>query len=160
MKPIAFAALLLLASPATAYETVTLYSKGAWSTIVEMYDTGEMACAMTTVQRGGRLDLTHYRSRGGLEIYLNFDGVQGGAYVVDLELEVDDWGPWNLYKARGQGSAIFFELPDEDASSRLVAEIALGKMLYLYDGPEIYHHWSLSGSAAALNALIDCVRKL
>jgi hypothetical protein len=77
--------------------------------------------------------------------------------TADLQLQIDRRAPWSLTAADLYKNSVLFNLPDSDAGVRLLVELAQGSRLYLRssDGADV-QNYSLSGSRASMDALIEC----
>ena len=76
-------------------------------------------------------------------------------------MQVDRRSPWSLTNAELYQNSVLFNLPGDDASTNFLMEVVGGRSLHLgsKDGSHV-QSYSLAGSAASINALIECVNVL
>jgi hypothetical protein len=81
----------------------------------------------------------------------------GEGDTADLEVQIDRRAPWNLTGAELYQNSVLFYLPDSKAGVDFIVEVARGNRLYLRsdDGSDV-QNYSLAGSRASIDALIDC----
>ena len=82
----------------------------------------------------------------------------GEGDTADLEVEVDRRGEWNLTNAELYLQSVLFDIPDSGDGVDFLTEVMRGNSMYLRndDGEDVVSY-SLSGSSASIQALIDCV---
>lgn len=84
---------------------------------------------------------------------------EGGA--ADLQVQVDRRAPWSLTNAELYQNSVLFNLPGDDAATRFLMEVVEGRTLHLgNDSGSHVQSYSLAGSSASINALIECVKVL
>jgi hypothetical protein len=77
--------------------------------------------------------------------------------TANLEVQIDRRSPWNLSNAELYQNSVLFNLPDSQGGINFILEVARGTRLYLRsdDGSDV-QNYSLAGSRASIDALIEC----
>lgn len=85
----------------------------------------------------------------------------GEGQTADLQVQIDNYGVWNLTNAELHLQSVFFNIPDSNDGVGFMNEVMQGNALYLAneDGDQV-GSYSLAGSRAAVGALIECVGAL
>ena len=95
---------------------------------------------------------------------LNFSSPRGGwgeGDTADLQVQTGRRSPWNLTGAELYKNSILFDLPDSNQGVNFLVEVAQGSRLYLRTAQgEGVKDYSLAGSQASMNALIECADAL
>lgn len=77
--------------------------------------------------------------------------------TANLQVKVGRRSPWNLTGADLYKQSILFNLPDSDQGVNFLLEVAQGDRLYLRtEQGEPVVDYSLAGSSASIQALIEC----
>lgn len=157
-KPFFLSLLTILSTPAAAQEAFLLFSKGHWKVEYQTRSYAPPLC-VASVSDGVDVYFSIDVSLDNIEAWYitnanNFgpNGVSG-----DVILRIDNNQSW-VTPAYGQNTSIvMFGLKE-----KFIRQIYSGQTLYIdQEGDGYYDAWfSLSGSAAALNALADCADKL
>jgi len=138
----------------------TLYTRKAWRVAAVEFDDGAVFCAAYVGPEHNQFIIwSDAEENVSLEMYntgWNFEDSN-----ADVVLRIDRRPKWTLPDARLNNSSVTFHLDDSDASLRFLREIMRGNYLKLYSssGSEI-ERYTLAGSSASINALIDCVSAL
>lgn len=140
----------------TQFETV--FEHKAWQVQVVAFDDGSFSCLAQVSE--GQENFTVWADQDGL-VKLQFysgDWDFGEGDTADLEVEIDRRTPWNLNGAELYLQSVLFVLPDSDVGTKFLLEVVKGNTLYLRDaGGEDVRSYSLAGSSASIQALVDCV---
>ena len=85
----------------------------------------------------------------------------GEGQSADLQVQIDNYGAWNLTNAELHLQSVFFNIPDSQDGVGFMNEVMQGDGLYLAnDKGDQVGSYSLAGSRAAVGALIECVAAL
>jgi hypothetical protein len=149
----------LIAAPVVAQESEVLYTNRAWRVEVSRFDDGTYGCvAQVSSPDGGESFSIWTFQEGGVR--LQFYSTQwefGEGETADLEVQIDRRGPWTLTAAELYKNSVLFDLPAGDDGARFVREVSNGTIPYLRnDSGEDVQSYSLSGSNASIDALIEC----
>lgn len=142
-------------SPAYA-ESWVIFSSKAWTVRYNDMGDGHPWCAAQSVWVGDTTVSLHNGGAGPvLGIYhhgMPFEGLRG-----PVDIWIDRRASW-VGQAEGTGNSLFFEGPKK----AFVAELYYGQRIYFDLDRDGYAEYifPLQGSAAALHALADCIRKL
>jgi len=153
--------ILLLPSSAWAeYESRQLFAKNDW--IVELtYDTTNESfwCSAQTSNRSAQqFALTGYENDAA-SIFIFDDKWDLANRQIDFLIDID-YSRWNI-TGTGGGIGVSANLNDGDKASVFVGELAQGSAIAVYNSDERrIGTFSLSGSAAAINAFFDCWEKI
>lgn len=154
---IATVALAVFASAAAAQQSEVLYSYKYWSVSVVNWDDGSVGCVAEVTAPGEAFSIWTYPD-GSVQLQFYSTAWQfGEGETADLEVQIDRRGPWSLTSAELYQNSVLFYLPDSQAGVNFITEVARGNRLYLRsaDGSDV-QNYSLAGSSASINALIDC----
>lgn len=147
----------IAAPPAFADRTDTLYENQSWRVQGITYDDGTYACLAEVADPGESFTIWTFADQTiRLQFYSEgWDFGDNGS--ANLEVEVDHRSPWSLTGANLTKQSVLFDLPDVKESINFVLEVAKGTTLHLRssDGTPV-KDYSLAGSAASINALVDC----
>ncbi|WP_171207842.1 MULTISPECIES: hypothetical protein [unclassified Ruegeria] len=155
-------ALLALAGAAHAeIQTITLHSYKHW-TVVYNFDEndGWNNCAMQVKGDGLSLSLiVDGNENASLHLYDEKADYSSWTDGSKFQLEIDNYGRWDM-QADGYGNSLFVDLDyvaDKDDVDRLLYEIRQGLRLsiYEYGEKEEFYWFSLHGSKAAANAIVE-----
>ena len=153
---VAFACWGAGAGAATQYETV--YERKAWAVKYVQFDDGTTSCLAEVSE--GEESFTIWADADNL-VKLQFYSAEwdfGEGDTASLEVEIDNRSPWNLTDAELYLQSVLFDLPDSDIGTKFLLEVVKGSTLYLRDadGNDV-RSYTLAGSSASVQALIDCV---
>ncbi|MFM2354769.1 MAG: hypothetical protein RLZZ528_505 [Pseudomonadota bacterium] len=142
-------------------ESEVLFSHKSWEVRAVWFDDGSASC-VAQVSDGS--DSFSVWGNGDQSIRLQFYSDAwdfGEGDTADLEVEVDRRGEWSLTNAELYLQSVLFDIPDSDDGVAFLTEVMRGNSLYLRnDAGEGVMTYSLSGSSASIQALIDCVAAL
>ena len=150
------AALAVLGGAAGAQQVEDLFSYKHWSVSIVAQDDGSLSCIAEVAAPGESFMIWMYPN-GAVDLQFYSTAWEfGEGQTADLVFEIDRRGPWSATAELTQNSA-WIELPDSQAGVNLITEVARGNRLYLRDadGSEV-QNYSLAGSSASIDALIDC----
>jgi hypothetical protein len=158
---IAAAAVLVapLALSAQPYENY-YYGHKAWTVHVVTFADNSLACRARVNEPGASFAIwADGYSAVTLEfIRSNWDFYEGRE---DIIVQIDRRASWDLTDADLAGNQILFQLPGGNASDRFLGEIVRGNQVKLFSNSgEFVESWSLAGSSASINKLIECTRRL
>ena len=147
----------IAAMPAFADRTDTLYSYKSWKVEGITFDDGTYACLAEVSDPGESFSIWTFPDQTIRLQFYSQDWDFGDNGSADLEVEVDHRSPWSLSGANLNKQSVLFDLPDAKESVNFVVEVARGSTLHLRssDGTPV-KDYSLSGSSASINALVDC----
>lgn len=149
----------LIAGPAAAQDSEVLYSNRAWSVEVSRFDDGTYGCVAQVSSPDSSESFSIWTFQEG-GVRLQFYSTQwefGEGETADLEVQIDRRGAWTLTAAELYLNSVLFDLPAGDEGARFVREVSNGTILYLRnDSGEDVQSYSLSGSNASIDALIEC----
>ena len=142
-----------------AVTSKTLMTYKHWKVETVQFDDGAYACVASVQNDSGSESFSIWASAQH-ELQLQFYSSNwqfGNDDTADLNVEIDQRGPWSLTEAELSENSVFFTLPGSDGAVNFLTEIAGGSILYLRSasGQDV-QSYSLFGSNASMNALIDC----
>ncbi|WP_149140932.1 hypothetical protein [Gemmobacter caeruleus] len=132
-----------------------------WMVEVVGFDDGSIACVAQVTD--GRDTFSIWADPWNpvkLQFYsAGWTFTDGGS--ADLSVQIDRRSPWSLTNAELYQNSVLFNLPGDDASTRFLMEVVEGRSLHLAnDSGNHVQTYSLAGSSASINALIECVKVL
>jgi hypothetical protein len=150
-------ALELLALPAFAGRTDTLYAYKSWKVEGVTFDDGTYACLAEVTDPGESFSIWTYPDQTIQLEFFSSDWSFTDGDTADLLVEIDRRGAWTLNGADLKENSVLFTLPDAKESVNFVVEVASGRTLHLRsaDGTSV-KDYSLAGSAASISSLVDC----
>ena len=155
-----FTAAALLAATvgaADAQQSEVLFAHKHWSVSIVGSDDGSIGCVAEVTAPGESFSIWTFPD-GSVQLQFYSTAWQfGEGDTADLEVQIDRRGPWSLTGAELYQNSVLFYLPDSQAGVNFINEVARGNRLYLrsWDGSDV-QNYSLAGSSASINALIDC----
>ena len=149
------------APPAADTQSEVIYQNRAWEVRAVSFDDGSASC-VAQVSDGADSFSIWAGTDGAIRLQFYSDAWDfGEGNSADLEVEIDRRGPWSLTNAELYLQSVLFDIPDNDDGLRFVTEVMRGRMLYLRnDEGEDVVSYSLAGSSASVQAMIDCVDTL
>jgi hypothetical protein len=151
------AGLGLLAAPALADRTDTLFQHKAWKVQGVSFDDGTYACLAEVSDPGESFTIWIFQDASIRLQFYSEDWDFGEGDTADLEVEIDRRSPWSLTAAELYKQSVLFDLPAADNAGDFVVEVARGNSLHLRSGDGTpVKDYSLSGSSASISKLIDC----
>jgi hypothetical protein len=151
-------ALGCVALPALADPVSTsLYKYKHWEVEAVQYDDGSISC-LAEVDAGTDSFTIWVNQDQSLRLqFYSTSWEFGEGDTADLRVKIDRRSPWTLTGAELYKNSILFDLPDSDASVNFLVEVAQGQRAYLQTASgEPVIDYSLQGSKASMNALIEC----
>jgi len=155
---IAAAVLAVFVGAASAQQSEVVYSYKHWQVLIHGFDDGTFACEAKVGTNSDSFSVWTYPNGAvSLQFYsAAWQFSEEAGQYSDLSFEVDRRGAWS---ASGElyMNSVLIELPDSQSGVNLITEIARGNRLYLRDadGSDV-QDYSLAGSSASIDALIDC----
>jgi hypothetical protein len=155
--------LAALAGGAATAETTSevVYALRAWEVRAVGFDDGSANC-VAQVSDGSDSFSIWAGTDEAIRLQFHSEAWDfGEGDSADLEIEVDRRGPWTLTNAELYLQSVLFDIPDSGDGVKFMTEVMRGNALHLRnnDGEDVMAY-SLSGSAASIQALIDCVGTL
>lgn len=138
-------------------QSETLFTLKHWEVEVVSFDDGTLAClAEVDAQTESFTVWTYPDSSMRLQFYsTSWDFGEGD--TANLEVKIDRRSPWTLTNAELYKNSVLFNLPDSDDAVRFLVEVASGTRLHLRsEAGEEVQSYSLAGSRASIDALIEC----
>ena len=147
----------MIVTPALGQQTDVLYQHKSWMVEGVTFEDGTYACLAEVSEPGESFSIWTFPDQSIRLQFYSEDWDFGESDSADLEVEVDNRSPWTLTGANLTQNSVLFDLPDADESVNFVVEVAKGSTLYLRSesGEEI-RSYSLSGSSASIQYLVDC----
>lgn len=156
----AFAAMLsgLFVAPALADPVSTsLYKYKHWEVEAVQYDDGSVSCLAEVDATTDSFTIWVNQDQSVRLQFYSTSWEFGEGDTADLQVKIDRRSPWTLTGAELYKNSILFDLPDSDASVNFLVEVAQGQRAYLQTASgEPVIDYSLSGSHASMDALIEC----
>lgn len=150
-----------LAVPAAAEtQSKQVFAHKAWTVEVVAFDEGTTSCVASVSDPGESFSIwADQQNPVKLQFYSTAWQFDGG--TANLQLRIDRRPIWNLTNAELYQNSVLFNLPDSQAGTNFLLEVARGNVLYLAtESGEGVQSYSLAGSKASMGALIDCVNAL
>lgn len=157
--------LLAAAVLAVSLPTMTLaapvseivYQRKAWEVQIVGYDDGSISC-VAQVRHGGESFSIWSDADESVRLQFYSSGWDFDGGTADLEIQIDRRAPWTMTNAELYLQSVLFDIPDNDSGIRFLTEVMRGNVLYLRnDRGQHVQSYSLAGSSASIQALIDCV---
>ncbi|MEM7438182.1 MAG: hypothetical protein AAF393_01190 [Pseudomonadota bacterium] len=150
-------ALSTLPSFVAAAETRTLFRKGSWQVKVVAFDDAQIKCEAQVVNGNSSFSIWADGINAARLQFYDRDWTLGQG-SADVIVRIDRRPKWDLSNARLNKQSVLFDLPNDRDGNRFIGEVRNGRVVYLGSaGGREVGRWSLSGSSAAVGALIDCV---
>lgn len=153
-------AVLALCASASFAETSStmLYSHKHWEVEFVSFDDGSVACLAEVDAVTDSFTLWVYPDTSvRMQFYSTSWDFGDTGDTANLNVQIDNRADWSLNDAELYLNSVLFTLPDSDAAVDLLLEVAGGNRLYLRtETGEGVMDYSLSGSRASMDALIDC----
>jgi hypothetical protein len=140
-----------------AQQSEILFSHKHWQVEIVGWDDGTVGCVAQVSAPGESFSLWTYPD-GAVQLQFYSTAWQFGEGTTgDLQVQIDRRAPWSLTGAELYKNSVLFFLPDSNAGINFVKEVARGNRLYLRSAEgEDVKDYSLAGSSASIQALIDC----
>lgn len=147
------AALPVAAQP----QSETLYRHKHWEVEIVAFEDGTYACLAEVDASTDSFTIWVYQDNSVKLQFYSTSWEFGEGQTADLQVAIDRRAPWNLTGAELYKNSVLFVLPDSDQGVELLVEVARGSRLYLRTASgEPVMDYSLAGSQASMNALIEC----
>ncbi len=134
-----------------------LFKHKHWEVEIVGFDDGTVACLAEVDATTESFTVWVYPDQSVKLQFYSTAWDFGEGDTADLDVKIDRRAGWDLTNAELYKNSILFNLPDSDAGVRFLMEIAQGQRLYLRsaDGSPV-QDYSLAGSRASMDALIEC----
>jgi hypothetical protein len=146
---------------ALAQQSEVVFIRRAWEVRIVRFDDGSAACVAQVSQPGDSFSIW---ADAVNPVRLQFYSTAwsfGEGDTADLVVQIDRRAPWNLTNANLYLNSVLFNLPDNATGTRFLREVMRGNVLYLRnDRGQPVQSYTLAGSSASIQALIDCVSVL
>lgn len=139
-------------------QSEVVFSLRAWEVRAVWFDDGTSSCVAQVSDGSDSFSIWGNPDKSiRLQFYSDaWDFGEGD--TADLEVEIDRRGEWSLTNAELYLQSVLFDIPDSDDGVAFLTEVMRGNALYLRnDEGEDVVSYTLSGSSASVQALIDCV---
>ncbi|MCX7889378.1 MAG: hypothetical protein N2422_06555 [Rhodobacteraceae bacterium] len=154
------AALAALLAPGTAgaQQSEVVFSYKAWEVRVVQFDDGSLSC-VAQVSHGSDSFSVWADSNEAVRLQFYSEAWDfGEGSTADLEVQIDRRGPWTMTNAELYLQSVLFDMPDTNDGVRFLTEVMQGNVMRLRnDSGQDVMAYSLAGSSASINALIQCV---
>lgn len=139
-------------------ESTMLYSYKHWEVEYVAFDDGSVACLAEVDANTDSFTLWVYPDTSvRLQFYSTSWDFGDTGDTANLGVQIDRRPDWTLNNADLYLNSVLFNLPNDDSGVDFLMEVAQGNRLYLRtDTGEDVKDYSLQGSKASMNALIDC----
>jgi hypothetical protein len=148
------------AQAADLVESRIVYQRKHWEVLVAAYDDASITCIARVEKPGSAFAIwADGDSAAQLQFWDNSWNFSGGA--EDIVVQIDRRAKWDLTNADLDGQSVWFTLPNNNDAERFIREVAYGNTIKLFNNSgRLIDSWSLAGSLASINALIDCTDSL
>ncbi|NTT85654.1 hypothetical protein [Tabrizicola fusiformis] len=155
-------ALAAFALPAVAEpSSQTLFTHKHWEVEIVGFDDGSFACLAEVDATTDSFTVWVYADQSVRLQFYSTSWEFGEGDTADLQVQIGRRSPWNLTGAELYKNSILFDLPDSNQGVNFLVEVAQGSRLYLRTAQgEGVKDYSLAGSQASMNALIECADAL
>jgi hypothetical protein len=147
----------VVAGTAIAQESETVFAYKHWEVQIVGWEDGSLACSAQVAAPGETFSIWTYPD-GAVQLqFFSTAWDFGEGDKADLQVQIDRREPWNLREADLYQNSVLFVLPGSEAGLNFILEVARGNRLYLRsdDGSDV-QNYSLAGSSASIDALVDC----
>ncbi len=140
----------------------SLYSYKHWEVEFVTFDDGSVACLAEVDATTDSFTLWVYPDNSvRLQFYSTSWDFGDTGETANLGVQIDRREGWTLNEAELYLNSVLFTLPDNDVAVDFLLEVAQGNRLFLRsDTGEDVMNYSLSGSKASMNALIECANTI
>lgn len=152
------AALCVAATPCWPEATATtLYSYKHWEVEFVQFDDGSAACKAEVDAVTDSFSIWYFQDDTFRLQFYSTDWEFGESQYADMQVRIDRRSPWSMTNAELYQNSVLFNLPDNETGVRFLMEVARGSTLYLNTAAgEGVKSYSLAGSRASMEAMIDC----
>lgn len=141
-------------------ESQVVFTRKQWEVRVVAFPDSSLACVARVQKPGSSFSIW---SDGHAKVQLQFFS-RAWSFTedsADIVVQIDRRAKWDMSNADLNENSVLFNLPNSDAGKNFLVEIARGSRIKLFNtGGNLIEDWSLSGSLASMNALIDCADSL
>ncbi len=140
----------------------TLYQYKNWEVEFVTYDDGTVACLAEVDDTTDSFTVwVHPDASVSLQFYSTAWDFGDTGETANLGVQIDRRAGWTLNDAELYLNSVLFNLPDDNSAVEFLGEVAAGTRLYLRaeNGDDVINY-SLSGSRASMNALIECANTI
>lgn len=151
-------AMALLATPVLAEaQSQIVFQHKHWQVEVIALDDGTTACTAAVDAGSDSFTIWVFPDKSVRLQFYSTSWDFGEGQTADLQIGIGSRAPWNLTGAELYKNSVLFDLPDSDQGVNFLVEVAQGSRLYLRSGNgEGVTDYSLAGSQASINALVEC----
>lgn len=163
VRTLTLTAATLTALPALGETTSDmLYSHKHWEVEFVTFDDGSVACLAEVDATSDSFTVWIYPDASvQLQFYSTSWDFGDPGSTANLGVQIDGRTGWTLNDAELYKNSVLFGLPDDDTAVEFLGEVAGGTRLYLRnDAGEDVMDYSLSGSRASMDALIECANTI
>jgi len=135
-----------------------VYSYKHWEVEIVAFDDGGFACVAEVDAVTESFSIWTYQDNTArLQFYSTAWDFGETGETANLSVQIDRRTPWTLNNADLYKNSVLFDLPDSDDGVRFLVEVARGNVMYLRsETGEHVQSYSLAGSRASMDALIEC----
>lgn len=139
-------------------QSEVIYSHKAWEVLVIGYDDGSVVCS-AQVSNGAQSFSIYADAHDLVRLQFYDESWEFGEEdYADLIVQIDRRAEWTLSDTYLHLQSALFDIGDAKAGARFIDEVMRGNVLRLSNSDhEPVESYSLAGSHAAIDALIDCV---
>lgn len=151
---------LALTAPVAALaqtQSETVFQHKHWQVDVVAFDDGSYACLAKVDAISDSFTIWVYQDNSVRLQFYSTSWAFGEGDTANLQVQIGSRAPWNLTGADLYQNSILFYLPDNDSGVNFLYEVARGNRLFLRtERGEPVIDYSLAGSSASIQALIEC----
>ncbi len=146
----------LAATAADLVDSQVVYSHRQWEVLVAAFDDASISCIARVSKSGSTFAIwADGNSSALLQFWDKSWSFDSG--TEDIVVQIDRRAKWDLSNAELSSNSVWFELPNSNDAERFLREVINGNTVKLFNsGGRQINSWSLAGSAASINALIEC----
>ena len=139
-----------------------LYEYKHWQVEYVTFDDGSVACLAEVDASTDSFSIwTYPDATVRLQFYSTSWDFGDTGDTANLQVQIDRRGPWTLNSAELYLNSVLFTLPDSNAGSDFLLEVAQGNKLHLNsESGEGVMDYSLAGSKASMLQLVDCANSI
>ncbi len=158
----AFLALAVAApEPVEAQSSRTVYSARAWRVELVTWANGSRSCEAKVTYPGESFSIWADNNNPVRLQFYSTSWSFGKGDTANLQVQIDRRPIWTLTNAELYLNSILFNLPRGNTGTRFLREVMAGNVLYLRtERGGFVQNYTLSGSNASIQALINCVDRL
>jgi hypothetical protein len=141
-------------------ESEVVFTRKSWEVRIVAFPDQSLACVARVQKPGSSFSIW---ADGSSAVQLQFFSTAWsfGKEAADIVVQIDRRAKWDLTNADLSDNSILFGLPNSKASERFLVEVTQGNRAKLFNtNGQLVEQWSLAGSMASINALIECAAAL